>query len=144
MAYTATSPPQNQRNTPQVSASLHRLRNEGGNALNELKNWDKAKLLETLDWIQKNVPAREQRAKLIAVETARSRGTERAPSASSEEASSEAIPAKKPRRCSFAACSATRTFTPCIRSLCRGHCGLMCVTHKYRPLYATVLLQRAN
>ena len=34
------------------------MRNEGGNALNELKNWHKAKLRETLDWIQKNVPAR--------------------------------------------------------------------------------------
>ena len=42
----------------QVSVWLHRLRNEGGNALNELSNWDKAKLGESLDWIQKNVPAR--------------------------------------------------------------------------------------
>ena len=32
-----------------VSAWLHRMRNEGDNALNELKNWDKAKLRETLE-----------------------------------------------------------------------------------------------
>ena len=54
----------------QVSAWLHRQRNEGGNALNELKNWDKAKLRETLDWVQKNVPPRGRRAKLVAVKTA--------------------------------------------------------------------------
>ena len=32
--------------------------------------WDKAKLRETLDWIQANVPAKERRANLLAVETA--------------------------------------------------------------------------
>ena len=52
-----------------LRAWLHRSRNEGRNALNELKNWNKAKLRETLDWIQKNVPARERRAHLTAVET---------------------------------------------------------------------------
>ncbi len=53
----------------QVSTWLRRLQNEGGDALNELKKWDKAKLRETLDWIQVNVPAHERRANLIAVET---------------------------------------------------------------------------
>ena len=35
-----------------------------------MRNWDKAKLRETLDWIQAHVPQRERRANLISVETA--------------------------------------------------------------------------
>ena len=54
----------------QVSKWLKRLQNEGSEALKEMKMWDKAKLRETLDWIQANVPAKERRANLLAVETA--------------------------------------------------------------------------
>jgi hypothetical protein len=54
----------------QVAAWLKRLHTESSSALLELKNWDKAKLRESLDWIQANVPARERKANLIAVETA--------------------------------------------------------------------------
>jgi len=53
----------------QVSSWLQRLRKEGSSALLELKKWDKFKLRETLDWIQRNVPAAERKANLIAVET---------------------------------------------------------------------------
>ena len=49
---------------------LDRLHVDGGKALDEMKSWAKDTLRETLDWIQKNVPARERRANLIAVETA--------------------------------------------------------------------------
>lgn len=54
----------------QVSKWLKRLQNEGSEALKEMKMWDKAKLRETRDWIQANVPAKERRANLLAVETA--------------------------------------------------------------------------
>ena len=64
---------------------LHRLRNEDGSALSERNYWVKAKLRVELDWIQKNVPARERGANLIAVNRD-CRGTERAPSTSSGEA----------------------------------------------------------
>ena len=57
----------------QVLAWLHRLRNEGGNAFNELKNWNEAKLRRTLDWIQKNVPARDRKANLTAEDSLGSR-----------------------------------------------------------------------
>ena len=68
MAYTATRLPRNQRRCSQRDRPTSiGLRNEDGNALNELKNWGKGKLRETLDWIQKNVPARGRRANLIAV-----------------------------------------------------------------------------
>ena len=54
----------------QVSTWLTRLRSEGAPTLREMKNWDKVKLRETLDWIQAKVPPRERRANLLAVETA--------------------------------------------------------------------------
>ena len=54
----------------QVSAWLKHFRTDGAAALREMKNWDKVKLRENLDWIQANVPARERKANLIAVETA--------------------------------------------------------------------------
>ena len=38
--------------------------------MKEMDGWEKDTLRETLDWIQQNVPARERRANLIAVETA--------------------------------------------------------------------------
>ena len=53
-----------------VSSWLKRLHSEGSAALREMRNWDKAKLRETLDWIQAHVPQRERRANLISVETA--------------------------------------------------------------------------
>ena len=53
-----------------VQQWLDRLHNNGGMALLEMKDWDKNTLRESLDWIQQNVPARERRANLIAVETA--------------------------------------------------------------------------
>jgi len=49
---------------------LDRLHHDGGAALKEMQSWEKDTLRETLDWIQQNVPARERRANLIAVETA--------------------------------------------------------------------------
>ena len=66
----------------QVLAWLHRVCNEGGNAFNELKNWNEAKLRRTLDWIQKNVPAGERKAYLTAVEIAFVEETEIATGAS--------------------------------------------------------------
>ena len=54
----------------QVSSWLKRLHSEGSAALREMRNWDKTKLRETLDWIQAHVPQRERRANLISVETA--------------------------------------------------------------------------
>ena len=51
----------------QVSNWLNRLRTEGAAALRELRNWDKVKIRETLDWIQSRIPPRERRANLIAV-----------------------------------------------------------------------------
>ena len=53
-----------------VQQWLDRLHRDGGAALKEMDGWEKDTLRETLDWIQQNVPARERRANLIAVETA--------------------------------------------------------------------------
>jgi len=53
----------------QVSAWMKRLQSDGSRALLELKNWDKVKLRESLDWIQANIPVAERRANLLAVET---------------------------------------------------------------------------
>ena len=54
----------------QAVSWLKRLHSEGSAALREMRVWDKAKLRETLDWIQAHVPQRERRANLISVETA--------------------------------------------------------------------------
>ena len=54
----------------QVSTWLRRLHTEGSSALKDLQKWDKTKLRETLDWIQANVPVKERRANLLAIETA--------------------------------------------------------------------------
>jgi len=53
-----------------VQQWLDRLHHDGGTALKEMQSWEKDTLRETLDWIQQNVPAKERRANLIAVETA--------------------------------------------------------------------------